>query len=55
MLQMTEMLASLMTRKAMKDEILSKLHQAFYLLLKEAQPESKSFILGSKASPGDQM
>ena len=48
MLQMTEMLASLMTRPAMKQEIETKLRTAFNILVKEAYPESGKFFLSKK-------
>ena len=48
MLQMTEMLASLMTRPAMKHEIDTKLRTAFNILVKEAYPESGKFFLSKK-------
>jgi len=48
MLQMTEMLASLMTRPAMKQEIETKLGSAFKILVKEAYPESGRFFLSKK-------
>jgi len=48
MLQMTEMLASLMTRPAMKQEIETKLRTAFNILVKEAYPESGRFFLSKK-------
>ena len=54
MLQMTEMLASLMTRQAMTEEIETKLSKAFNLLLKEAYPESGRFFLGASGQSGEQ-
>jgi hypothetical protein len=48
MLQMTEMLASLMTRPAMKQEIETKLGTAFNILVREAYPESGRFFLSKK-------
>ena len=45
MVQITEMLASLMDRKAMKSEIETKLGKAFATLMKEAYPESGRFFM----------
>ena len=50
LLQMTEMLASLMTRRAMKDEIEIKLSSAFNTLIKEAYPKNAQFFLSKSAS-----
>ena len=45
MLQMTEMLASLMSRKSMRYEIEPKLSSALQVLMKEAYPENGRFFL----------
>ena len=44
---MTEMLASLMSRKNMKEEIAGQLHLAFIALIKEAYPASGKFFISS--------
>lgn len=47
---MTEMLASLMSRKNMKEEIAGQLHLAFISLIKEAYPASGKFFISSNPS-----
>ena len=49
---MTEMLASLMTRKAMKDEIEKKLGTAFTLLIEQSYPVNGRFFVTKGAAQG---